>query len=90
MRMRLSFQALQTYWAPVRRCAFLPNFAFHRVEQRTRTPLILVRIQVPQPYNLLILLRCVSFHLRRNSSDMSAVYSPSITMVRFQRRNTAA
>src|SRR6202040_2952085 len=40
------------------------------VEQRTLTPSILVRIQVPQPYHLLILLRFVSFRWRRNSSDM--------------------
>jgi hypothetical protein len=57
---------------------------------RTLTPLILVRIQVPQPYNLVISRHVVSFRLRRNSSDMSAGYAPSITMVRFQRRKTAA
>ena len=56
----------------------------------TLTPLILVRIQVPQPYNQVILPHFVSFRLRRNSSDMSASYAPSITMVRFQRRKTAA
>ena len=60
------------------------------VERRTLTPLILVRIQVSQPYNILIFARFVSFRLRRNSSGMSAGYSPSITMVRFQRRKTAA
>src|ERR1700730_16297301 len=43
------------------------------------TLLILVRIQVPQPYNIWILLRFVSFRLRRNSSDMSAGYSPSFS-----------
>jgi len=32
----------------------------------------MVRIQVPQPQNLSIPLRFVSFRLRRNSSDMSA------------------
>src|SRR3984893_10562082 len=46
------------------------------LEQRTLTPLIMVRIQVPQPYNLVILVRFVSFRLRRNSSDMSAGYAP--------------
>ena len=51
---------------------------------------ILVRIQVPQPYNILILLDFISFRLGRNSSDMSAGYAPSIAMVRFQRRKTAA
>jgi hypothetical protein len=56
----------------------------------TLTPFVLVRIQVPQPYNQVILPHFVSFRLRRNSSDMSAGYSPSITMVRFQRRKTAA
>jgi hypothetical protein len=38
----------------------------------------------------LILLSVISFRLRRNPSGMSAGYSPSITMVRFQRRKTAA
>ena len=61
-----------------------------RTRCETLTPLILVRIQVPQPQNLPIPLRFVSFLLRRNSSDMSAGYAPSITMVRFQRRKTAA
>src|ERR1700730_16231794 len=60
------------------------------VERRTLTPPILVRIQVPQPYNQVILPPFVSFSFRRNSSDMSAGYAPSITMVRFQRRKTAA
>src|SRR5712672_2358808 len=59
-------------------------------ESRTLTPLIMVRIQVPQPYNQVILPHFVSFRLRRNLSDMSAGYAPSITMVRFQRRKTAA
>src|SRR5580704_5714493 len=40
--------------------------------ERTLTPLIPVRIQVPQPQNLSIPLHFVSFRLRRNSSDMSA------------------
>jgi hypothetical protein len=45
------------------RCAFLPNFAFHRVgdsstvEQRTLPPSILVRSQVPQPQILRIVRR---------------------------------
>jgi hypothetical protein len=42
------------------------------------------------PYNMLILLHFVSFRLRRYSSGMFAGYSPSITMVRFQRHKTAA
>ena len=50
----------------------------------------LVRILFAQPYNLVILRRLVSFRLRRNSSDISAGYSPSITMVAFQRRKIAA
>ncbi len=41
------------------------------VEQRTLTPLILVRIQVPQPRNLPILLHLRSFHSWRNSADIS-------------------
>jgi hypothetical protein len=49
-----------------------------------------ISIQEGQPYNLFILPRVVSFRLRRNSSAMSAGYSPSITMVRFRRRKTAA
>ncbi len=51
------------------------------VEQRTLTPLILVRIQVPQPAKLLILLYFVSFWLRRNWSDISDGYWPPIMMV---------
>ena len=47
-------------------------------ESRTLTPLIMVRIQVPQPQNLSIPLRFVSFRLRRNSSGMSAGYAPSL------------
>ena len=50
----------------------------------------LVRILFAQPYNQVILPHFVSFRLRRNSSDMSSGYAPSITMVRFQRRKTAA
>src|SRR5580704_11124450 len=46
-----------------------------RTRCETLTPSILVRIQVPQPYHLLILLCLVSFRLRRNSSDMSAGYA---------------
>ena len=62
-----------------------PGFrARETVEQRTLTPSILVRIQVPQPYKILILLWFVSFALRRNSSGMSAGYSAFITMVRFR------
>ena len=42
------------------------------VEQRTLTPSILVRIQVPQPQNLSIPLRICSFRGRQNSPDTSA------------------
>jgi hypothetical protein len=49
-----------------------------------------ISVQEGQPHSLLILLHFISFRLRRNSSEMSAGYSPSITMVRFQRRKTAA
>jgi hypothetical protein len=42
------------------------------VEQRTLTPLILVRIQVPQPGILLKTLRICSFLGRRNSLETSA------------------
>ena len=42
------------------------------VEQRTLTPSILVRIQVPQPQNLSIPLRIFDFYGRRNSPDISA------------------
>src|ERR1019366_4201524 len=64
--------------------------AHHGPGEATLTPLILVRIQVPKPHSLLILLHFISFRLRRNSSEMSAGYSPSITMVVFQRHKTAA
>ena len=56
--------------------AHLIDILAHSVHCGTLTPLILVRIQVPQPHNLVILLRFVSFRLRRISSDMSAGYAP--------------
>ena len=34
----------------------------------------MVRIQVPQPYNLLTVPYVISFRLRRNSSDMSTIF----------------
>jgi hypothetical protein len=49
-----------------------------------------ISVQEGQPYNQVILPHFISFRLRRNSSGMSAGYAPSITMVRFQRRKTAA
>ena len=42
--------------------------AHHGPGEATLTPVILVRIQVPQPYNQVILPHFVSFRLRRNSS----------------------
>jgi len=41
--------------------------------EATLTPLILVRIQVPQPYNLVILPYFISFRLRRISSTCPPV-----------------
>ena len=49
-----------------------------------------VEILPRQPHNFLILNHFMILRARRNSSDMSADYWPCITMVRFQRRKTAA
>ncbi len=70
--------------------AFSPLGDSSTVEQRTLTPLILVRIQVPQPANSLISFVSHGSRLRRECPDISVGYEARLAATATQRRKMAA
>ena len=73
----IAFSVLSVFSLRASDTSILPNFAFHRVgdsstvEQRTLTPSILVRIQVPQPQILPISPRIFGFGNCWNYDEIS-------------------